>query len=151
MDTNEAQQKSGIEAELTDEQLAAAGLVRKMAYVKEKQKSGNAKRVEKHREKQRAEGVKQMNIVAPAGARDAIKLIADRTRSGEDLGQVLASLLPAQPERPVEPQERTVEAVPTVTVPQPLTSEQRRLLELGERVGRTKGLRGVLLAMLLAR
>ena len=150
-ESQQSQQQQGNSTELTEEQLAAAGLVKKIAYIKGETVSGNAKRVKKTREKQAAAGVGQMNVVAPEAARNTIKLIADRTRSGEDLGQVLASLVPVATETAIKGPETASEAIKPAPAAVALTSEQKRLLELGERVERTHGLRGVLLAMLLAR
>jgi len=79
------------ETVLTDEQLAAGGLVKVNAFMRSKA-SANALRVQKHREKKEAEGVKQINVQANEEARQAIKAIADRTKAGEALSDVLATL-----------------------------------------------------------
>ncbi len=125
--------------EVTDEQLAELGLKKRVAYLKEAGgKSGAAKRKEKSREKQKEAGIEQVTVAAAQPVRDIVKQLAERTKAGEDLNAVLASLAPVAPQVP----ERVV---------QPLTSEQQQLLELGRKVVTLKGWKGRLVALLLPR
>lgn len=78
---------------LTDDALAAGGLVKVNAFMRTKSSAG-ALRVQKHRDKMEAEGVKQINVQASEEARQAIKTIAARTGEGEKLENVLAELVP---------------------------------------------------------
>lgn len=77
---------------LTDDALAAGGLVKVNAFMRTKSSAG-ALRVQKHRDKKEAEGVKQINVQASEEARQAIKTIAARTGEGEKLENVLAELV----------------------------------------------------------
>lgn len=127
------------DAALTDEQLAAGGMVKVNAFMRSKA-SANALRVQKHREKKEAEGVKQINVQASEEARQAIKAIADRTKAGEPLGNVLATLAgtPAP----------TAEAAAETKTPDPkaerLTPEEKRLVGIGQRVQSLTGWRKTL-------
>lgn len=127
------------DAVLTDEQLAAGGLVKVNAFMRSKA-SANALRVQKHREKKEAEGVKQINVQASEEARQAIKAIADRTKAGEELSNVLASLAGAPAAIP--------EAAPQTKTPDPkaerLTPEEKRLVGIGQRVQALTGWRKAL-------
>lgn len=80
--------------EITEEQLRDAGFKRVEAYLLDDDKSANAKRVAKHREKAATEGVKQINVLAPESSHESIKQIAERTRGGENVEDVLRSLAP---------------------------------------------------------
>jgi len=77
---------------LTDDALAAGGLVKVNAFMRTKSSAG-ALRVQKHRDKKEAEGIKQINVQASEEARQAIKTIAARTGKGEKLENVLAELV----------------------------------------------------------
>lgn len=127
------------ETVLTDEQLAAGGLVKVNAFMRSKA-SANALRVQKHREKKEAEGVKQINVQANEEARQAIKAIAERTKAGEQLSNVLASLAGNPAEIP--------EAAPQTKTPDPkaerLTQEEKRLVLIGQRVQGLTGWRKAL-------
>lgn len=90
-DAENAQQVADPAATLTDAELEAGGLRQVKAFVRTKA-SRNALRVRKHREKVEAEGLGQVNVVAPTGARDTIKAIARRTAGGESLEAVLRDL-----------------------------------------------------------
>lgn len=95
-DAERAQGVADPAAVLTDDQLEAGGLRQVRAFVRTKA-SKNALRVQKHREKAAAEGLGQVNVVAPEAARDALKAIAKRTAGGEALEAVLRDLAGAVP------------------------------------------------------
>ena len=91
-DAERAQGVADPAAVLTDDQLEAGGLRQVRAFVRTRA-SRNALRVQKHREKAAAEGLGQVNVVAPEAARDALKAIAKRTAGGEPLEAVLRDCL----------------------------------------------------------
>lgn len=91
-DAERAQGVADPAAVLTDDQLEAGGLRQVRAFVRTKA-SRNALRVQKHREKAAAEGLGQVNVVAPEAARKALKTIAKRTSGGEPLEAVLRDCL----------------------------------------------------------
>lgn len=127
------------ETVLTDEQLTAGGLVKVNAFMRSKA-SANALRVQKHREKKEAEGVKQINVQASEEARQAIKAIADRTKSGETLPEVLASLAGTLPSIP--------QLAKKTETPDPkaerLTIEEKQLVQIGHQVRSLTGWRKAL-------
>jgi len=85
--------RSVIDADkvLTEDDLLAGGLAPVRAYVRTRAGKA-ATRQQRHREKLENEGVKQVNIVAPAEAHPVIKALAERLRQGEDLQTVLRDL-----------------------------------------------------------
>ena len=85
--------RSVIDADkvLTEDDLLAGGLAPVRAYVRTRAGKA-ATRQQRHREKLEKEGVKQVNIVAPAEAHPVIKALAERLRQGEDLQTVLRDL-----------------------------------------------------------
>jgi hypothetical protein len=90
-DAENAQKAVDAAKVLSDEQLEEGGLRQVRAFVRTRA-SKNALRVAKHREKAEAEGLQQVNVVAPVEIRDALKEIAKRTASGEPLAVVLRDL-----------------------------------------------------------
>ena len=90
-DAERAQGVADPAAVLTDDQLEEGGLRLVRAFVRTRA-SKNALRVQKYREKVAAEGLGQVNVVAPEAARDALKAIARRTAGGEPLEAVLRDL-----------------------------------------------------------
>lgn len=90
-DAERAQGVADPAAVLTDDQLEEGGLRQVRAFVRTRA-SRNALRVQKHREKAAAEGLGQVNVVAPEAARDVLKAIAKRTAGGEPLEAVLRDL-----------------------------------------------------------
>ncbi len=90
-DAERAQGVADPAAVLTDDQLEAGGLRQVRAFVRTKA-SKNALRVQKHREKAAAEGLGQVNVVAPDEAKEALRAIAKRTAGGESLEAVLRDL-----------------------------------------------------------
>lgn len=90
-DAERAQGVADPAAVLTDDQLEEGGLRQVRAFVRTRA-SKNALRVQKHREKVAAEGLGQVNVVAPEAARDALRAIAKRTAGGEPLEAVLRDL-----------------------------------------------------------
>ena len=117
----------------------AGGLVKVNAFMRSKA-SANALRVQKHREKKEAEGVKQINVQATEEARQAIKAIAERTKAGEELSNVLASLAGTPAAIP--------ETAPQTKTPDPkaerLTPDEKRLVGIGQRVQALTGWRKAL-------
>lgn len=85
--------RSVIDADkvLTEDDLLAGGLAPVRAYVRTRAGKA-ATRQQRHREKLENEGVKQVNIVAPAEAHPVIKALAERLRQGEDVQAVLRDL-----------------------------------------------------------
>lgn len=85
--------RSVIDADkvLTEDDLLAGGLAPVRAYVRTRAGKA-ATRQQRHREKLENEGVRQVNIVAPAEAHPVIRALAERLRQGEDLQAVLADL-----------------------------------------------------------
>ena len=82
---------------LTDDLLKASGLVRVAAYVRsEKTGTGNAKRVSKAREKAKAMGVAQVNVLAPISAHQIIKTIATALQGTATPRQALEDALLAE-------------------------------------------------------
>lgn len=76
---------------LSDEQLSASGLTKINAFVRSKA-SANALRVKRHKEKAEKLGLKQINVWAPISVHDVIKQVAERTKEGGKLEDVLVSL-----------------------------------------------------------
>lgn len=85
--------RSVIDADkvLTEDDLLSGGLTPVRAFVRTRAGKA-ATRQQKHREKLESEGVKQVNIVAPAETHPVIKVLAERLRQGEDLQAVLRDL-----------------------------------------------------------
>lgn len=114
------------DAALTDEQLLAGGLAPVQAFVRTKQGKA-ALRAQRHKEKQEALGVRQVNVMAPEEAQEPIKQIAARTKAGEPLEVVLRDLAGVAP----QPQ-----AVPAQQPQRPqLSQADRHLLEVVHRGG----------------
>lgn len=136
--------KSDETLEVTDEQLAELGLKKRVAYVKDgSAKTAAARRKEKSREKQKEAGLEQVTVAAAEPVRQIVKQLAERTKAGEDLNAVLASLVPVVPV-PVPVPQQVLERVV-----QKLTDEQERLIELGRRADTLKGWKGLLVTLLL--
>lgn len=88
---------------LDDEQLKAGGLAPVQAWVRTKSgKSAQAARRHRSREKRGTEGVRQISVTAPEEVHDVIKTIAERTRAGEALSEVLTHLAPTHDMTAVE-------------------------------------------------
>lgn len=113
---------------LTDKQLADGGLVKVNAFMRSKA-GANALRVQKHRKKKEAEGIKQINIQGNEEMRQTIKVIAERTKAGEPLNKVLATLAGNAPA--ILPTER-------------LTIEEKQLMQIGQQVKMLTGWRKTL-------
>lgn len=129
---------------LSDEQLTAGGLVKVAAFMRTKA-SANALRVKKHREKAEAEGIKQINVQAPEDAREVIKTIADRTKAGEAVAQVLASLVPNKPLD--SPTQRPMEGPTQEPLQGPIDPETIAMAKIGRQVIQLKGWRRILAQM----
>lgn len=126
---------------LSDEQLAAGGLVKVAAFMRTKA-SANALRVKKHREKAETEGIKQINVQAPEEAREIIKTIAERTKAGETITQVLASLLP---NKPLDgPTQNPLEGPTQTPLQGPINPETMAMAKIGCQVKQLKGWRRIL-------
>lgn len=72
------------EKTLSDNDLEKAGLVKTSAFVRSN-RSKNALRIEKHKEKKAVNGIKQLNIEVPEQYRDAIKNIAKTLSENREL------------------------------------------------------------------
>lgn len=83
---------------LSEDALSAAGLKRISAYVRQEE-SANASRVRRAREKAATAGVQQLNVVAPAAAREVIKKVAADLRDGCDLRFALEQALSAEAQK----------------------------------------------------
>lgn len=83
---------------LSDNALSAAGLKRISAYVR-REESANAARVRRTREKAATAGVQQLNVVAPAAAREVIKKVAADLRDGCDMRLALEQALSAEAQK----------------------------------------------------
>ncbi|MDP3251140.1 MAG: hypothetical protein Q8M77_04445 [Hydrogenophaga sp.] len=93
-----AAEPSPNEEGLSDDALSAAGLKRISAYVR-REESANASRVRRAREKAATEGVQQLNVVAPAAAREVIKKVAADLRDGCDLRFALEQALSVEAQK----------------------------------------------------
>ena len=123
--------------EVTDEQLRELGLKKSVAYLKDNSgKSGSAKRKEKSREKQKEAGIEQVTVAAAEPVRQIVKQLAERTKAGESIETVLASLVPATTQQPAAtPETHTIDA---------------GALEIGRQVLRLRGWKKTLISWLLA-
>jgi len=121
---------------LTDDALAAGGLVKVNAFMRTKSSAG-ALRVQKHRDKKEADGIKQINVEANEEARQAIKAIADRTKAGETLSDVLATLASTAQATPTE----TLKTETPEPKPERMTIEEMELVQIGQQVKRLTGWR----------
>lgn len=93
-----AAEPSPNEEGLSNDALQAAGLKRVSAYVRQEE-SANAARVRKAREKAATAGVQQLNVVAPAAAREVIKKVAADLRDGCDLRFALEQALSVEAQK----------------------------------------------------
>ena len=133
---------------LSDDTLAAGGLVRVSAFMRTNS-SANAARVKKSREKLAADtGVKQLNVVVPLLAHAAMKTIAKNLQAGGSLGDVLKAALAL--EAPTPKRVETPGAAPSPASLLPSTTPARlRHAELAAaRLASLKGWR-LLLAWLM--
>lgn len=99
----------------TDEQLLQGGLVKVEAFVRSKA-SATAVRKARQRKKEEAEGLKQVNVTAPAEIKPILQLIAKECSEGKKLEDVI------------------IKAVPSVTSHGLDTPENKKALEIGEKV-----------------
>lgn len=93
-----AAEPSPNEEGMSDDALSAAGLKRISAYVR-REESANAARVRRTREKSAAAGTQQLNVVAPAAAREVIKKMASDLREGCDMRLALEQALSAEAQK----------------------------------------------------
>lgn len=83
LDTNQA-------LTLTDDELAAHGMVKIHAYARAgTAKTDSAQRAKRAREKSQASGARQLNIIAPVVAHEVLRSIAKDLQQGADLSEVL--------------------------------------------------------------
>lgn len=95
-------------AVLTDEQLRDGGLAKVDAFVRTKA-SKNALRQQRHKEKQEAAGIKQLNVMMPETAHDTIKQLVARVKEGATVDEALKSMgRPAAESQPDLSTERLV-------------------------------------------
>lgn len=76
----------------TDAELEERGLVKTSAFVRTK-KSKNALRIQKHKEKKLAQGIKQVNVEIPEVSRDVFKAFAKKVTAGEISNAQIEQLL----------------------------------------------------------
>jgi hypothetical protein len=76
------------EKTLSDNELEQAGLVKTSAFVRSN-RSKNALRIEKHKEKKAEIGIKQLNIEVPEQYRDTLKVIASELKDGKTLEEAI--------------------------------------------------------------
>jgi hypothetical protein len=79
------------EKTLSDNELETAGLVKTSAFVRSN-RSKNALRIEKHKEKKAETGIKQLNIEVPTEHRDTIKALAKALSTGEPISEELLAV-----------------------------------------------------------
>jgi hypothetical protein len=125
-------------ADVSDEALTAAGMVKVAAFVRGS-RTAQAKRTSRHRQKCAVEGLRQVNVVAPEAAHATIKAIAEHVRAGCDvqtaLTRVLASEMPPRvqftkrPQRSAGPQRFLARLRQLGTA---LRAVARRLLDQGK-------------------
>ena len=101
---------------LSDEQLIEGGLAPVRAFVRTKT-GKSALRAQRHKEKAASVGVKQINVMAPESVQPTIREIAKRTKNGEDLVEVMTSLLPDREEQ-APPTTQTTPEPPKQTNPE---------------------------------
>jgi uroporphyrinogen-III synthase len=77
---------------LTDEQLHEAGLAKVEAFIRTKS-SAAAIRKARQRQKEKAEGLKQVNVTAPQDVKPILQLIAKECSEGKKLEDVLIKAL----------------------------------------------------------
>lgn len=77
----------------TDSELEQAGLVKTSAFIRTN-KSKNALRIEKHKQKKATEGIKQLNVEVNEEYRDTIKQIAKQLVNGGKVSEELLQSLP---------------------------------------------------------
>lgn len=88
---------------LSDEDLEKAGLIRTSAFVRTK-KSKNALRIEKHKQKKAAQGVKQLNVEVPEEHREMIKSLTKSLKNGLPAVEAIKLLFPElKPDTPPSP------------------------------------------------
>lgn len=79
---------------LTDEELAARGMVKIHAFARAMSgTTDNARRSKRAREKSQASGARQLNVVAPVDAHEALRRIAKDLQHGVSLSEVLKNEL----------------------------------------------------------
>jgi len=93
-----AAEPSPNEDGMSDDALSVAGLKRISAYVR-REDGGNASRARRARAKAATEGVQQLNIVAPAAAREVIKKMAADLRDGCDMRLALEQALSTEAQK----------------------------------------------------
>lgn len=82
-------------ADVSDEALTAAGMVKVAAFVRGN-RTAQAKRTSKHRQKCAEAGLRQVNVVAPESAHATIKAIAEHVRTGCDVRTALEHVLASE-------------------------------------------------------
>jgi hypothetical protein len=132
-DAKSAETPTGDIKSFTDEQLNDAGLIKTSAFVRSN-RSKNALRVEKHKNKKEEQGIKQLNVEVPEEHRELIKQLAIALKSGLTLSDAIKAMLSDTklPDTPTHSQKVT-ESVKT--------EEQIDYAKLGEKVAdiRAKG------------
>lgn len=115
---------------LTDDQLKNGGLVKTEAWMRTKSSKG-ALRVQKHREAKEAQGLKQLNIVAPVEIHEQLKAMAKAAAEG----------------KPVEiPAAKPIEIIKEVVkeIVKPIPEDVKRLAQIGSKAEALNGWRRTL-------
>lgn len=102
---------------LTDDQLKTGGLVKTEAWMRTKSSKG-ALRVQKHREAKQAEGLKQLNVVAPIEIHEQLKAIAKAAAEGKPMPEA----------KPVEIIKEIIKEVAA-----PIPEDVKRLAQIGSK------------------
>ncbi len=75
---------------LTDDELAARGMIKIQAYARDSTaKSDNAIRAKRAREKSQASGAGQLNVIVPVVAHETLRRIAKDLQHGAELSEIL--------------------------------------------------------------
>jgi hypothetical protein len=107
---------------LSDEELEIAGLIRTSAFVRSN-RSKNALRIEKHKQKKEELGIKQLNIEVPEQHRETMKQLANALKDGQSITDALKTIstdtkTPEQQKTPTKATEsvKTEETINYVTI-----------------------------------
>jgi hypothetical protein len=82
----------GDNKSFTDEQLNDAGLIKTSAFVRSN-RSKNALRVEKHKNKKEDQGIQQLNVEVPNEHRETMKQLAIALKDGLTLADAMKAML----------------------------------------------------------
>jgi hypothetical protein len=91
-DAEKAVTPAGENKTFTDEELNIAGLIKTSAFVRSN-RSKNALRVEKHKNKKEEIGIKQLNVEVPDEHRESMKQLAIALKHGLTLADAMKAML----------------------------------------------------------